>query len=182
MSLWIPDLLVAGLGTVLAALEVQIEGPHGWAEKLPTWRPDGPIARFASRALGGKTITGYHLLLNVFLLGMVHLPLAFLPWTLQLEGWALSRFAFLLAFWDLQWFALNPHYGLARFDRERVTWHRRWVGRVPVDYLYAIGLAALLGAWWPSDWLTGLIVFTGETIAVCALGEWLLRNHPARRT
>ena len=23
----------------LAHLEIQIEGPHGWAEKLPTWSP-----------------------------------------------------------------------------------------------------------------------------------------------
>jgi len=23
----------------LAILEIQIEGKHGWAEKLPTWRP-----------------------------------------------------------------------------------------------------------------------------------------------
>ena len=27
---------------VLAQLEIQIEGPHGWAEKLPTWRWQTP--------------------------------------------------------------------------------------------------------------------------------------------
>lgn len=42
---------------VLAHLEIQIEGSHGWAEKLPTWRWDSR----AVRRWFGKPVTGYHL-------------------------------------------------------------------------------------------------------------------------
>ena len=44
---------------VLAHLEIQIEGPHRWAEKLPTCRWDSPRVR---RWLG-KPVTGNHLCL-----------------------------------------------------------------------------------------------------------------------
>ena len=33
---------------ILAHLEIQIEGPHGWAEKLPTWRWDTPASAAGS--------------------------------------------------------------------------------------------------------------------------------------
>ncbi len=174
------DILIASLGTALAILEVQIEGPHGWAAKLPTWRPTGPIARAASRLLGGKPITGYHLVLNVFLLLMVHLPIAVVGWSWSLEAWALSRYAFLLAFWDVQWFVLNPHYGWARFRPGTVWWHHRWVGPIPLDYLQAVALSALLGAWFFWEWLGGLAVFLAQTVVVALVGEWVLRGHPDR--
>src|SRR5437667_4141 len=44
---------------ILAHLEIQIEGPYGWAEKLPTWRWDSPRVR----RWFGKPVTGYHLCL-----------------------------------------------------------------------------------------------------------------------
>jgi len=36
------------IGFFLAILEIQIEGEHGWAAKLPTWRPpkESKIAKF----------------------------------------------------------------------------------------------------------------------------------------
>ena len=53
------------IALVLAHLEIQIEGPHGWAEKLPTWRWDSRRIR----RWFGKPVTGYHLcLIALFLL------------------------------------------------------------------------------------------------------------------
>ena len=49
---------------ILAHLEIQIEGPHGWAEKLPTWRWDSP----GVRRWFGKPVTGYHLCLVTLIL------------------------------------------------------------------------------------------------------------------
>ena len=38
--------LLCLLAFVMAAVEVEIEGPYGWAEKLPTpYRVSGPVAR-----------------------------------------------------------------------------------------------------------------------------------------
>lgn len=176
------DLYVACLGTVLAVLEVQIEGPHGWAEKLPTWRPSGPVARAAARAFGGKPITGYHLVLVLFLLMCLHLPASFAGpgWTLRDEAWALSRFFLLSVFWDFQWFVLNPHFGLARFNGDTVWWHRRWLfGRLPADYVFGVLIAALLSAPWPRDLAVGLGVFAAQTLVVTAVGEALWRKRRA---
>ncbi len=57
-----------GLCILLAYLEVQIEGPHGWAERLPTWRPQSHAwyARLYTRLMGQKQLTGYHI--GMFLL------------------------------------------------------------------------------------------------------------------
>lgn len=55
---------------ILAHLEIQIEGPHGWAEKLPTWRWDSP----AVRRWFGKPVTGYHLCLVTCILLFLHVP------------------------------------------------------------------------------------------------------------
>ena len=54
----------------LAHLEIQIEGPHGWAETLPTWRWDGP----GGRRWFEKPVTGYHVCLVTLILLCVHLP------------------------------------------------------------------------------------------------------------
>src|SRR5215475_6361939 len=60
---------------ILAHLEIQIEGPHGWAEKLPTWRWDG---RFVRRWFG-KPVTGYHLCLVTLILLFLHVPQLYVP-------------------------------------------------------------------------------------------------------
>lgn len=57
--------------TVLAILEIQIEGKHGWAKNLPAWRPKGrnPAVRFYSRMMSGKEMTGYHFFISLMSLG-----------------------------------------------------------------------------------------------------------------
>ena len=51
------------LALILAELEVQIEGPAGWAEKLPTWRAkEGKwYSKGFQKMLSNKPMTGYHL-------------------------------------------------------------------------------------------------------------------------
>src|SRR4029077_20433942 len=95
---------------VLAQLEIQIEGPRGWAEGLPTWRWQSPAVLRGA----GKPITGYHVFLLSFILLFIHLPLMYLGFSWQREAELMSMFCLLAVFWDFLWFVCNPHFGLAR--------------------------------------------------------------------
>jgi hypothetical protein len=124
---------------VLAQLEIQIEGAHGWAEKLPTWRWDSPaVLRWA-----GKPITGYHVYLLLFIVLLVHLPLISQGWSLEREGETLSLFFLLAVFWDFLWFVCNPHFGLARFNAGHVWWFKKWLLGFPASYFSGLVLSML---------------------------------------
>ena len=129
---------------VMAHLEVQIEGQHGWAEKLPTWRIDNFITRLL---LGGRVLTGYHVFFHVFILLMVHAPFAMglVGFSLRAE---LRLISFLLLFWILEdffWFIINPAYGWRAFRADRIRWHRHsWWGIMPREYWIAGPLGILL--------------------------------------
>jgi hypothetical protein len=123
------NLFVACLA--LAYLEVQIEGPHGWAEKLPTWKIDTPWIR---KLTNGKPITGYHVGMNAVILAFVHLPLAWNEWSMAFELRTLSYFFIIAVWWDFLWFLINPHYGIRRFKTENIWWHDKWILGIPKDY------------------------------------------------
>ena len=134
---------VALLATLFAQLEIQIEGAHGWAAGLPTWRvDDAPLLKLL---FGGRAITGYHFFAFSFMLCVFHLPLVMggrFSW--RIEARILGS---LMLFWiveDCLWFALNPAFGLARFTPQHVPWHPHWLLGVPVDYIVYTLLAATL--------------------------------------
>jgi len=130
------------LAALLAALEVQIEGPHGWAANLPTWRIDN---RFTRAMLSGRPLTGYHFYLFSFVFLFVHWPFmsGLTHWTVAGEMHVLS---FNLLFWvleDFLWFIFNPAFGLAKFHYLEVWWHApTWWWIAPRDYwvMTTIGL------------------------------------------
>lgn len=126
-----------------ALIEIQIEGPAGWAANLPTWRLRN---RWLNRLFPGRPLTGYHLWIVVFIALVAHLPYAFgLPWTWRGE---LRAVAFILFFWvleDFLWFVLNPHFGVRRFRRQNISWHREsWWWLAPRDYWIGLILAITL--------------------------------------
>jgi len=130
-----------------ALIEIQIEGPAGWAQQLPTWRIR---SAWYDKFFPGRPLTGYHLGIMTFIGIVAHLPFAFgLPWTSSGE---LRSIAFVLLFWvleDFLWFALNPHYGLRRFRPQHIPWHARaWWWIAPRDYWIAtaIGVALYLAS------------------------------------
>lgn len=143
--LWFAGYLLL-VSALFALLEIQIEGPNGWARKLPTWRLETPLTR---KLLGARAITGYHVYIHAFVLCFAQAPFA-----LQLVpfSWAaeLRILAFLVLFWvleDFLWFAFNPAYGITAFRRERVWWHAQsWWGFLPRDYwiFTPLGLALYL--------------------------------------
>jgi hypothetical protein len=169
------------IALVLAHLEIQIEGPHGWAEKLPTWRWDGP----AIRRWFGKPVTGYHLCLVTCILLFLHVP-QFYGGSWEREADLLAMFFFLTVTWDFLWFACNRHFGVARFRKGQVWWFPAWVLGVPREYCVGLTLslcAALAPALWTGTWADrgqrwGLIL--GELLALTiAVTAFTLR--PRRR-
>ena len=139
------------IALVLAHLEIQIEGPHGWAEKLPTWRWDSR----AVRRWFGKPVTGYHLYLVTLILLFVHVPQLY-GGSWEREADLLAMFFLLTATWDFLWFACNRHYGVRRFRKGQIWWFPTWTLGVPRPYLLVIVFslcAALTPALWTGAWL-----------------------------
>ena len=133
---------LAATSAVFALLEIQIEGGEGWAGKLPTWRIQN---RWTRLLFGARPVTGYHFYFWLFLVLLAHLPcwLSFTPFSLAAEA---RIVAFIFLFWiteDFLWFVFNPAYGLRRFRREAIWWHRdSWWVFMPRDY-WTFGLAGI---------------------------------------
>jgi hypothetical protein len=134
----------------LGCIEIEIEGGHGWAERLPTWyRKRGRVGRLYGLAMGHRPLTGYHVFAFAIPLVIVHLPFGFgLEWSVGAELAQLAVFFALAVIWDYIWFVMNPAYTVRRFRRENVWWFQvPWIWRFPLDYyvgiVVSIGLAAL---------------------------------------
>lgn len=128
----------------LAKLEIQIEGKNGWASDLPTWRKK---SRILSVIFGEYILTGYHTWLFSFVIIFLNFPFFIgFPWSFSAELQILSIFFFSVPVEDAFWVLLNPNYGLKKFNKEHIIWHRKWIGIMPFCYLsyYLIGLALLL--------------------------------------
>lgn len=136
---------LAAVSLVFALLEIQIEGRHGWAQNLPTWRIDNRW----TRAFYRKPLTGYHLYAQSFVLFMAHLPfgLSLAAWSLRAE---LRVLAFVVLFWvleDFLWFVCNRDFGLKGFNPQRISWHRdSWWWIAPREYW--IGMPLGLVFYW----------------------------------
>lgn len=134
---------------VFARVEIEIEGPDGWAAKLPTWRISN---RWTKLFFGSRPLTGYHLWMLIFVLLMVHAPTAMQPWTWSWRS-ELRAVSFYILFFiveDFLWFILNPAYGLARFRREHIWWHApTWWWVMPRDYwlFLVLGTATYVLSW-----------------------------------
>jgi hypothetical protein len=133
--------------TLLALVEIQVEGAEGWAAKLPTWRIDNAFTRLL---MSGKPLTGYHTYLISFVLVMVHLPfgLGLSAWSLRGEARVVSFTLFLWFIEDFLWFAINREWGLRRFRRDQIWWHApTWWWFMPRDYWMYSLIGSLLYAY-----------------------------------
>jgi hypothetical protein len=147
---------------LLAKVEIEIEGPDGWAVTLPTWRWE---PEWFLNLSNGKAVTGYHLWLTLFLIGIFHLPLVYAGFSRELWAKCLSSYLLITSVWDLQWFAWNPAWGLRRFRAEPIPWFRRKLFGFPVDYYGSV--AASAAATW-LIWSPGLHAWLVRTAAVLA--------------
>ncbi len=127
-----------------AILEIQIEGPDGWAARLPTWRVDN---RWTRLLWDGKPLTGYHVSMLLFVAALAHLVYVVDP-RAPFGQTELRVAAFLILLFVLEdwlWFVLNPAYGLRKFRREHVWWHAtHWWWIMPSTYWLSIPFGMVL--------------------------------------
>jgi len=129
-----------------AKLEVEIEGKHGWAKKLPTWRIEKHF--LLDLFMGGRALTGYHAWAFTFVGFAFHLPMIWADyWSWALECEILGS---LMLFWvaeDFLWFMLNPHYGWSRYRQQEIEWHPKWFWILPADHWAMIAFGLFLLSW-----------------------------------
>jgi len=138
-----------GYALLFAAVEIEIEGPDGWAERLPTWFRITPgYARLYGLLMRGKPLTGYHAIMFVLPLWSFHIGfVAGVAWSGPAEVATLAAYLAWIVAWDFLWFILNPSFGWSRFRKGEVWWHGgRWIGRFPIDYYGAVAASLLLAA------------------------------------
>lgn len=126
-----------------AKLEVEIEGPEGWARTLPTWRVEShPLLDIF---YGARPLTGYHAWAFTFVLLALHLPFAWTgAWSLRGELHVLACYALFWLVEDFLWFLFNPAFGWSGFCPARAWWHKRWFLGLPVDYwIFALAAAGI---------------------------------------
>lgn len=131
------------LGFFFAKLEIAIEGDAGWAANLPTWRIEKHW--LLDLFWGGREMTGYHAWAFSLIALFFHFPLIFsgdFSWSAEQRA-----LACIMLFWvseDFLWFVLNPAFGLHRFAKSHVSWHRHWWLGAPIEYW----IFTPLGLWW----------------------------------
>ncbi|MCL5783956.1 MAG: hypothetical protein M1142_01195 [Patescibacteria group bacterium] len=139
MQLLFTNIYLFAMAAVLAILEIQIEGKHGWVKNLPTWRPKSHNfwVKLYSKMMSGKEMTGYHLTMFSFVFLIFGLPYVFgLPLTLENLLKTVSFYFIFCILWDFLWFVLNPHYPLKQFKKEHLDFHhKKWLWGVPTDYI-----------------------------------------------
>lgn len=125
-------IFILASATVHALLEIQIEGPNGWAAKLPT-----RIFRnlWTKRFTEVGHITGFHIYTVLLVLVFVHFPVFFVEqWTIYHEAFALSFVVLHFVLEDFLWFVYNPSFGIRKFSRAHIWWHTHWLIGLPVSY------------------------------------------------
>lgn len=130
-----------------AKVEIATEGGHGWAENLPTWR----LSRnnwISILFFGGKPATGYHVWMETFILSILHVVYLYVPFSLATELEIVAYFCFFSVSEDFFWFVFNPAYGIKKFRKGKISWHKKWWWIAPPDYfiLLALGSALYLAA------------------------------------
>lgn len=175
------------MAIVLAILEIQIEGEHGWAEKLPTWRPKkkGFFVNLYSKFVGGREVTGYHVIMFTFVLLIFHLPFVF-GLNFDLLHWLqiMSLYFMFVILWDFLWFVLNPHRPLKKFKKEFIWWHKYWWGGLPIDYYITMILSFVIlipGMWlynpyfFANWWLINISLFFVEVLFIIWFTLYVLK-------
>ncbi len=175
MLTYIQPIYVFILALILAILEVQIEGAHGWAKNLPTWRanPNKWYAKIYMKVMEGKEMTGYHLSLFSMILLLFHFPfVSGVSWSIANEISTLIIFLFFIIVEDYLWFVVNPYFTVKNFKGNHLFWHQKWLFKIPRDYwtatLASLALALLKNYYYcPGyiyDWLIMFAIMWGLTI------------------
>jgi hypothetical protein len=129
------------MAVILALWEIQIEGKDGWAAKSPGWRIE---KGWVVKVTGGRPLTGYHVFMTLFIIGLLHLTFFFVPWSWQMEILLIGFYLGMLLLEDFFWFVLNPYYGINNFRKGKIWWHKSWWGPVPSFYWILLASATVM--------------------------------------
>lgn len=109
------------IALLIALVEIETEGKYGWAEKSATWSKKFPTPKLFRLFSGTRTLTGYHLFLNIFLLLFMHATFVFSGnFSIDREFELLATYLTWTVYWDFLWFILNPYYGWKVFSPKAV--------------------------------------------------------------
>ncbi len=132
------------LALVFAFLEIEIEGKYGWSERTQTWYRYNPKS-FVNKFMGGKPLTGYHIVVFLTAILISHLPFMFgLSWNFNNEFWILAVYFAWTPLWDYLWMVFNPYYGISEFRQNKVWWYRNsiWIaGVMPFEQIIQWGIS-----------------------------------------
>ncbi len=139
-------LYVVATAAACAMAEIHIEGAHGWAEALPTWRKKNRLTRLL---IGDKPLTGYHTFMWLSVAALLHSAygLGLATFSLRTEARVVSFLILFGVLEDFLWFVLNPSFGIRRFSPGNVWWHAgSWWWFMPREYwgFLPLGIAAYL--------------------------------------
>lgn len=188
MDIILTNIYIFVMAVVLAVLEIQIEGAHGWAKNLPTWRPKNPnfFTKLYKGVMSGKEMTGYHLSMFALVFLIFGLPYVFgMPLTLEDGFKTFSFYLLFCAVWDFYWFVLNPWYPLSKFKKEHLDFHHpTWFLGIPTDYWGATMVSLVLCltgqfflqmpdllSWWAINYLLFII----ETVLLVLFSLYILK-------
>ena len=135
-------LFLFAFALVYAMIEIEVEGPAGWAKNLPT----------------PQKVLGHLSLYHVFMVAMAALVIGGLlsyrecatqkEWTWKRGLGLAGEYLFLLVVFflaqDFLWFVLNPSYTIARYRQACIGWHRPWVIGVPAFNFAGAALLAVV--------------------------------------
>lgn len=174
MLTYIQPIYIFILALILAILEVQIEGAHGWAKNLPTWRakPNKWYAKIYKKITGDKDLTGYHLCLFSFIFVLFHSLFFFgIKWNIMMEIKIISLFILFMIIEDYLWFVVNPYFTVKNFQGKHIIWHKKWFLKLPLGYwigvlisFFLAGLNYLIFQENILNWLINLILLIILTI------------------
>jgi len=132
---------------ITSILEIQIEGSNGWAKNLPTWRsnPKKLYVKILCFIFNKKELTGYHLAYWTQILIFMHAPIFWeVQWSLPLESHIMASFLLFFLIEDFLWFVFNPAFGIKKFKKENIPWHKNWIGPFPRGYYISTILIIIL--------------------------------------
>ena len=171
-------ILTVILALIFACIEIEIEGPCGWADKLPT----------PATGSNRKSLTIYHYLIFC-LMFFVFCSIFFInPRKFNIANLAFI-FAYVLLFFTLEdfyWFSLNPYYemdGTNIKTGKKAWWHYK-IGSCPALYiagpLMACGLCMLAG--YTKTFIKSSVILIISTILVILVSpvyqKFYKHHHP----
>jgi len=143
MELYIFDsCMVFIIAIIYSLIEIEIEGPEGWAKHLPTTK----------NFLGHLTLYHFYMLLFMFCVFIF----IFYPRMLvtanskdKIDLKTIILYAVFYTFaWflieDFLWFVLNPGYTFKNYDGNHIPWHKSWFLGIPTQYYFGFVVIAIV--------------------------------------